>query len=297
MLGHKVCQRLAAGGHHVVGGLRNDVASVRRFAPVFDSVELVGGLDVLADGVVEDEIAYRTPDFVINAVGLVKQLDEASDPYLAVAINSFLPHRLAKVCERVGARLIHISTDCVFDGRRGGYRETDSRDADDLYGRSKALGETTGAEAAALTLRTSFIGRELKTPAHGLVEWFLGEERGRVRGFARAIYSGLTSRELARVIRLVVDSDPGLVGVHHVASKPISKYDLLKLIRRVYGLSIEIEEVDKPVIDRSLVMRSFSDATGYRAPSWADMVRDMYRDPTPYDEFAERAATMRRDTQ
>ena len=170
MLGHKVCQVLASSGHRVVGCLRGDVASALALGPVFEGVELVGGLDVLAGDDLEREIELRSPDVVVNAVGLVKQLEEAGDPYLAVAINSLLPHRLAGVCERTGARLIHISTDCVFDGRRGGYVETDLPNAQDLYGRSKALGETTPAEPAALTLRTSFIGRELTEPRHGLVE-------------------------------------------------------------------------------------------------------------------------------
>lgn len=286
MLGHKTCQILAAEGHQVVGSLRDDAGSVRRrFESVFHDVELLGNLDVLTPGGVEGEIERQAPDFVVNAIGLVKQLDDASDPLLAVAINSLLPHRLANACERAGARLIHISTDCVFDGTKGNYRETDFRDADDLYGRSKALGETRGRQASAVTLRTSFIGRELKADTHGLVEWFLAQEGGRVRGFAGAIYTGLTSLELARVIAHLVEEDPGLAGVHQVASSPISKYDLLKLIRDVYGLDIEIDRVTDPKIDRSLVMSSWTTATGYRSPDWETMIQEMHDDPTPYDEL------------
>ena len=284
MLGHKACQLLAARGHHVVGCLRDTVESVRDRASVFEGVELVGEVDVLRAGLLERVVEAQAPDFVLNAVGLVKQLDEASDPYLAVAINSLLPHRLARACDSVGVRLIHVSTDCVFNGRRGGYRETELTDAEDLYGRSKALGETSSDEQAALTLRTSFIGRELRPPAHGLLEWFLGERGRSVRGFAEVVYSGLTSRELSRVVGLVVERDPGLSGVAHVAGDPITKYDLLELIRTEYDLDVEIERVEEPRLDRSLVMERFSKATGYRAPSWSEMVREMRRDPTPYDD-------------
>lgn len=285
MLGHKVCQTLASEGHRVVGCMRGDAARARSFAPVFEDVELVGGVDVLADGDLEAEIERQAPDFLVNAVGLVKQLDQASDPYLAVAVNALLPHRLARACERCGTRLIHVSTDCVFSGSRGGYRETDLPDAEDLYGRSKALGETTAAEPAAVTLRTSFIGRELEPPTHGLIEWFLAARGRRVRGFAGVVYSGLTSRELARVVALLVAGDHRLCGVYQVASAPITKADLLELAREAYGLDVEIERVAEPASDRSMVMGPFTDATGYRAPSWRAMIGDMAHDPTPYDDI------------
>jgi dTDP-4-dehydrorhamnose reductase len=183
----------------------------------------------------------------------------------------------------------------VFDGRKGAYVETDLPDAQDLYGRSKALGETTMNEPAALTLRTSFVGRELTAPKHGLVEWFLSQAGGRVRGFAGVVYTGLTSRELARVVELLVDSDPGLAGVYHVASAPITKLELLELIRAVYELDIDIEEVAEPRSDRSLVMGPFTQATGYQAPAWDQMVLDMYHDPTPYDDLARKAEVIERE--
>ena len=283
MLGHKLCQTLRSGD--VVGVVRKSPAAYERFTEAYDGVRLMGGVDVLEPGRMEDVVRQIRPSFVINCIGVVKQLDEADDPYLAVAINSLLPHRLAGLCAEIGARLVHISTDCVFDGARGSYRETDHPSARDLYGRSKSLGETTAAEASAITLRTSFIGREIGSPAHGLLEWFLAQEGGRVNGLDGVIYTGLTSLELTRVIRLLIDGHADLHGTFHVASEAISKHDLLLLIRRVYGLDIEIRRVDKPSFDRSLLMGPFSRETGYTAPSWAEMIQELHEDPTPYDKW------------
>lgn len=281
MLGHKVCQRLS--GHEVTGLVRQATSVYEGNSEIFGGVSLLGGVDVLEGGRLEEAISDLKPQAVVNCVGLVKQIEEAADPYLAVAINALLPHHLARLCAKIDARLIHVSTDCVFDGRRGSYLESDVPNAADLYGRSKALGETTGREQAAMTLRTSFIGRELKPAKHGLVEWFLSNDGAKVNGFANVTYSGLSSIELADVIRLVIESRQNLCGIYHVAGASISKYELLRLIRRIYSLDIEIARAEEPVCDRSLVMSSFSTATGYRAPTWSDMIHQMHRDPTPYD--------------
>lgn len=290
MLGHKVCQRLRE--HDVTGVVRKSASAYKAFREIFDRVSLVGNVDVLKDGQLESVLLDMNPQIVVNCVGVVKQLPEAEDALLSVATNALLPHRLARLCEKIGARLIHISTDCVFGGCRGSYRESDPTDARDLYGRSKALGETILNEEAAVTLRTSFIGRELKSEKHGLVEWFLARDGGGVEGFANVIYSGLTSIELADVIHHLVERRPDLRGVYQVASAPISKYHLLLLIRRVYDLDIEVRRAVEPVCDRSLVMEAFSEATGYRAPTWEEMIQQMYQDHTPYGAWRSRPETM-----
>lgn len=286
MLGHKVCQALA--DHDVVGTVRGAPSELERFSPIFDGVELIGGLDVLDDPALRETFRRARPDFVVNCVGLVKQLEEADDAYLAISINSLLPHRLARLCDEVAARLIHISTDCVFDGRRGGYVEEDLTDARDLYGRTKALGETVAGETSALTLRTSFIGRELKPKTHGLVEWFLDQEGGCVDGFSKVIYSGLTSLELASVVRRLIEQTRALTGVFQVASEPITKYDLLRLIRQTYDLEVDIRSAAEPVSDRSMSAQAFFGATGYAAPPWERMVKEMRADPTSYEAWKKR---------
>lgn len=214
------------------------------------------------------------PDVVINCIGVIKQLASARDPLVTIPLNSFFPHRLALACRAAGARLVHISTDCVFSGHKGRYVESDPADADDLYGRSKLLGEVDYPHA--ITLRTSIIGHEVKEHV-SLVDWFL-TQTGTVRGFTRATYTGFPTVEMARIIAEFVIPRPELSGLYHVSSEPINKYDLLCLIRERYGKEIEIEPYDDFVCDRSLVSTRFRTVTGYTPPPWPEMVHDMWRD-------------------
>ena len=213
------------------------------------------------------------PQVVVNCIGLVKQVAEANDPLAAISINALLPHRLVRLCKAARARLIHMSTDCVFAGTKGRYREEDTSDATDLYGRSKYLGEVDYPHA--VTLRTSIIGHELSS-AHGLVGWFL-DQQGAVKGFRRAIFSGLPTVELARVMRDFVIPRPELRGLYHVSAEPINKYELLKLVAQVYGKSIEITPDDELSIDRSLDSTRFRSLTGYAPPTWPELVRTMHK--------------------
>lgn len=212
------------------------------------------------------------PHLVINCIGIVKQLATANDPLVVLPINALLPHQLARLLEPRRIRLIHLSSDCVFDGRGSMYTETDFASADDLYGRSKFLGEIHYTNA--ITLRTSTIGHELGSH-HGLLEWFLSQ-RGSVRGFRSAIYSGLTTPEFARVIRDFVIPRPDMHGLFQVSGAPINKFDLLVLIREIYGKSIDITPDDSIAIDRSLDSSLFRDKTGYRPPPWNDQILDMH---------------------
>jgi dTDP-4-dehydrorhamnose reductase len=180
---------------------------------------------------------------------------------------------LAEQCATVGARLIHVSTDCVFSGAAGNYRESDVPDAADLYGRTKAMGEVTSGQA--LTLRTSTIGHELNT-AYGLLEWFLSQKE--CKGFRHAIFSGLPSLEFARVVRDLVIPNPALSGLYHVGAAPIDKLSLLRLIANVYQKSVRISEDSAFRIDRSLNSERFTLATGYRADAWPDLIEAMYKD-------------------
>ena len=215
--------------------------------------------------------AQARPDVVINCVGLVKQLSNAEDPLVAVPINTLLPHRLARMCEVAGARLVHVSTDCVFSGKQGSYKELDEADAQDVYGRSKLLGEVDYPHA--VTLRTSIIGHELGS-AHGLIDWFLSQQ-ARVKGYTDAVFSGLPTFELARVVRDFVIPHASLRGVYHVAAEPISKHDLLQIVKREYGKNLQIEPDDQVKINRSLDAARFREATGYVAPAWADLIAQM----------------------
>ena len=247
-------------------------SGVGRFFPPKVAGRLVPGIDVENHDALIRLFAQLRPDVVVNCIGLVKQLADADDPLLAIPINSLLPHRLAKLCDLAGARLVHMSTDCVFSGRKGGYRESDPSDAEDLYGKSKFLGEVDYPHA--ITLRTYIIGHELQG-AHSLIGWFLSQEQ-QCKGFVKAIYSGLPTVVLARLVRDVIIPQAGLSGLYHVASKPISKYDLLCLVAKTYRKSIEIIPDSSLVIDRSLNADRFREATGYVAPDWPELIRTMH---------------------
>lgn len=233
---------------------------------------LIDGVDAGDFDSVTRAVQLVEPDLVINAVGLIKQLASSKDPLNALPINALFPHRLARLCAVARARLVHISTDCVFSGAKGGYVESDLPDADDLYGRSKLLGEVDYPNA--VTLRTSIIGHELGS-ANGLIGWFLSQS-GSVRGFTRAIFSGFPTVEIARIIESRVIPHPELRGLYHVASKPISKYELLGLVADAYARETRIVPDDGLIIDRSLDASRFNQATGYQPPEWPDLVRAMH---------------------
>ncbi|MCJ7610348.1 SDR family oxidoreductase, partial [Candidatus Bathyarchaeota archaeon] len=222
------------------------------------------------------------PAAVINCVGVVKQLPAAKDALLSIAINALFPHQLAQLCRAAGSRLIHISTDCVFSGCKGNYSESDVADAEDLYGRTKLLGEVT--HDGCLTLRTSMIGRELGAP-HGLVEWFLSQKGKAIHGYRCAIFSGFTTIALAEIIAQITTDHPDMQGVWHVASEPTSKFDLLSLLKEKYALNIQIEPDDTVATDRSLNADRFARATGFVPPSWADMIEQMCQDATQYSQI------------
>jgi len=217
-------------------------------------------------------IKKTKPDIIVNCIGVIKQLSSANDPITSIYLNSLFPHKLAALCQSNGARLIHISTDCVFSGKKGLYTEEDFPDCDDLYGRTKLLGEVDTPHA--VTLRTSVIGHELQSNL-SLVEWFLSQKE-KVHGYTKAIYSGFPSVELARIIAEIVIPRQSLKGLYHLSSSPISKYELLCLIAREYNKEIEIEQNDNLCCDRSLDSSRFNTITGYVPPTWPKLVKSMH---------------------
>ncbi len=249
---------------------------------IFDPRRLVEGVDANNFEAVVEAVSKVEPEVIINCIGIIKQLRESQDPIRSLSINSLFPQRLALLCRARKVRLIHISTDCVFSGLKGSYREDDIPDAEDLYGQTKFLGEV--GEPPALTLRTSIIGRELRTTS-GLIEWFLSNRNGKVRGFTKAMYTGLTTIAISKVVRSLIRDFPTLSGTYHLSSERISKYDLLTLVRNAYNLRVEILPDESVIIDRTLNSERFRQATGFQPPSWAAMIGEMAEDPTPYDEW------------
>lgn len=272
MLGNAVFRYFSQSAEHDVVGSARGAAVLRAF-PAALAEKIILGTDVDNPDSVALLFARAKPDVVINCIGLIKQLAEANDPLHALPINSLLPHRLARLCAIADARLVHISTDCVFSGSRGNYRETDVSDAEDLYGRSKYLGEVSYENT--ITLRTSIIGHEL-SGTNGLIGWFLAQQ-GSVNGFTKAIFSGFPTVEIAHIIRDVVLPQPQLSGLYHVASAPISKYDLLQMVAKIYRKDIQIVPDSEFVIDRSLSADKFNAASGYAPPEWPALVEKMMK--------------------
>lgn len=277
MLGHKLIQRLSA-AFSVAGTVRAvDVPAKLRH--VLPGIRMYPGVDARDSEALRAVMADWAADVVVNCVGVVKQARAANEPLPAIAINALLPHQIHVLAGERGARLIHFSTDCVFSGKSGPYSESDSPDPLDLYGRSKLLGEVSGP--GALTLRTSFIGRELFHHL-GLVEWLIAQRNGSVRGYARALYSGLTTLALADLVARLIASHPGLDGVWHASAAPISKHDLLHLVNRAYPLGITIARDESVVIDRRLDSTGLRERTGWHPPSWDDMIAAMRAEDAAY---------------
>lgn len=245
---------------------------VRKFFPSRIAKRIMEGVDVENPEILVKIIDSMRPDVVINCVGVTKHKSKAEKPLVSIPINALMPHRLARLCSLANARLIHVSTDCVFSGDKGSYTEEDFTDARDLYGKSKALGEVTYPNT--ITLRTSTIGPELETK-YGLLEWFLSQKRS-CKGYNRAVFSGLPTVVFAEVIRDVVIPNSELSGLYNVAAQAINKYDLLELIAKVYGKQIEIELDDELELDRSLNSALFQAATGYVAPQWETLIKTMH---------------------
>ncbi len=272
MLGSAVLRAFHGQPDQTVTATLRSASSLKYFTPE-QQADIIANVDVL-DGDALVSLLNRTkPDTIINCVGLIKQLPSAKDPLVALPLNALFPHKLARLAALAGTRLVHVSTDCVFAGTTGNYTEESTTDATDLYGISKRLGEVIDYDNA-VTLRTSIIGREL-TSTNSLVDWFLAQE-GEVKGFDKAIFSGLPTCELANVIRDVVIPNPKLKGLYHVSAKPVSKYELLMLIAAEYGKAINVVRDDKFVIDRSLDSTRFSKASGYFAADWPELIKRMH---------------------
>lgn len=214
----------------------------------------------------------KRPDVVINCIGVVKQKPDARHVLQTVPLNTLLPHHLAKITKKIKSRLILISTDCVFSGRQGNYKESDTPDCTDLYGQSKLWGEVNNLKHV-LTIRTSIIGHELNSH-QSLLDWFLNQKKT-VSGYTHAIFSGLPTDELSKVIRDLILPNKGLHGLYHVSASPISKYDLLNLIAKIYDKKIKVIEQPEPALDRSLNCEKFMKKTQYRIEDWKTLISQM----------------------
>lgn len=286
MLGHKL-QEQWRDKFEVYTTVRSDISRYLN-AGLFKKDEVICPVEVEDIEAVRKAVKISQPDVIVNCVGIIKQLPTSKNVIKTLTVNSIFPHQLAEIALENNARLITVSTDCVFNGRKGNYREEDASDAEDVYGKSKNLGEVTAENC--LTIRTSIIGRELET-AHSLVEWFLSNRGGKVRGFTNAIYSGFPTIVLAEIIADLIVKHKNLSGLYHVSSEPIDKYRLLCLVRDAYNLDVEIEPFDDFRIDRSLDSEKFRQTTGFVPESWEKMIKKMADDSFPYEAVRKQLIT------
>ena len=272
MLGHQLFKHLAK-EHEVKVTLRQDLSVYDKFN-LFHPENTFAGINVCSIDRLIEVLGEFQPQAVVNAVGIIKQRSSSRESIPSLEINSLFPHRLAILCNNIGARMIHLSTDCVFSGEKGNYREDDPSDAIDLYGKSKYLGEVNESHCA--TFRTSMIGRELSRKK-SILEWFLAQKES-IKGFKKAIFSGFTTQELSRIIEMILTQHPYASGIYHVSSEPISKFDLLALIKGGLNLPVEIIPDKSFVCDRSLDSSKFRQEFSYNPPTWGEMIKELCED-------------------
>jgi dTDP-4-dehydrorhamnose reductase len=277
MLGHRLFRNLSE-RFDIYGtcrSIRTDALHTR----FVDPARLIPGVTAENFDSVVEAIARVRPDAVVNCIGIIKHRKTAYDHIPSIAVNALFPHRIASLCAASGARMIHFSTDCVFNGRKGMYRPDDQSDAEDLYGRSKYLGEVTGETA--VTIRSSIIGWELSNGS-GLVEWYRRQVGRSIRGYRKAIYSGFTTSAMADIVATILTDHPNLSGLVQIASSPIDKFDLLCRLESRLRLGIEITPDDDFHCDRSLDGQDFAESTGFQAPTWDSMLDRL---ASEYDDY------------
>lgn len=270
MLGHKVYQVLSQSDElEVYGTSRYECENFN----IFDVYEL-DKLPLI--------MTMVKPDVVINCIGIITK---DSDKRTMIDINSIFPLQLKAICESSNARLIHISTDCVFSGDKGNYSEGEPADAIDVYGKTKYLGEVTGDNV--LTIRTSIIGRTLNPPHslaelasrnHGLLEWFIANKGKTVNGYSNAIFSGFPTVTFAHILLEIILNYPTLNGLYHISSEPIDKYTLLQMINKRLDLGINILKTPAYVCDRSLNSDKFLKETSSGLATWQYLIEEMVND-------------------
>ena len=270
MIGHQIFSYLSD-FYEAAATLRGHISDYSSYG-LFDDSNSFSGIDVRVFDKVEKTLQAFSPDVVINAIGDIHQSRAESQPSNAIELNALFPHKLAKACEQLAIKLIHISSDCVYSGKTGNYSESDEPDATSVYGRTKALGEVS--YSGALTIRVSTIGLELGKP-HNLIGWFLSEN-GVIKGYTNAIYTGILTIELGRVLKMVLEQYPEMTGIWNVASSPISKYDLLCRLKDKADIGrVQIEPKEDFYCDRTLNADRFNKYTGYQVPDWDQMTDEL----------------------
>lgn len=278
LIGHKLFQELIP-DFEVFGTLHKSKNFYGNIS-LFSKPNIIENVNVVEFEILKGILRATNPDVIINCVGITKRKDEINDPFTALTINSVFPHQLANWAKDNGKKILHFSTDCVFDGKVGNYNESSLTTAEDIYGRTKALGDIKYSHT--LTIRSSFIGQELFGKTE-LLEWFLSQKGKKILGFRNTFYSGVSTMVMARVVRDIILNYSNLSGLYHLAPvKPISKYDLLCIAKEAYDIDVDIipedDHVHFPTLDGSK-LRSKIDL---KIPSWQEMMLELSSDKAYY---------------
>ena len=278
MLGHMLV-RVFSPHHRVIGTTSSQYNSGSLLAKLLDRDSWIGGIDVRSLNRVDELVREIQPDVVINCVGVIKQKMESSNITDAITINSLFPHHLASLCESQNCRLIHFSTDCVFDGAPGIKKVSDTPNATDIYGTTKRLGEVDYGDP--ITIRSSIVGAQI-VGNESLFQWAISQKGKSIKGFTGALYSGLTTMTMSKVILEIVDNFPQLSGIQQIASEAITKHDLLRKLNAALGLNLDICADNTIIYDRTLDGSEFVEQTGVRIPTWDEMIIEFAGDQAFY---------------
>ncbi len=273
ILGHQLYKHMSSHFPDTFATIRQSRTKYQ-LSNITDESKIIECVDVTEFHILTGIMNSVKPDVILNCTGFTKRRKDVNEVINSIKLNALFPHLLAEWGRNNSVRVINFSTDCVFDGMTGNYSDVSPTNAVDLYGKTKAIGEIRGENA--LTLRSSFIGTELENGTE-LLEWFLGQTGGTVRGFKNAIYSGLTTLELSRVIEKIIIHYPGANGIYNVSSDPISKYELLLLIRDKMHLNVEVLPDENVICDRSLNSSKFRQEFNYVPPRWELMIDELAR--------------------
>jgi dTDP-4-dehydrorhamnose reductase len=272
MIGHKMYQILSKFKEDTWVTLRNDL-STYSFSSIYNYEKVIDNIDLTDFNKLSRILNEIKPDIILNASGITIRRGVEKIKSNTILINSALPHFLNEWVSFNNKRLIHFSTDCVFSGKKGDYLDTDIKDAYDLYGSTKSLGEIIDSQFA-VTLRGSMIGRELENKTE-LFEWFLKQKNKKIKGFSEVIYSGITTVKMAEIILTLINNYPNLTGIYNISSKPITKLALLKLCNEYFDVNAIIEMDGSYSSNKNLISEKFFNHIGMKQPNWEDLIKQL----------------------
>ena len=282
MIGHKMYQMISKVNEDTWVTLRNDL-STYKFSDIYNHEKVIDNIDLSDFKKMLNTLNEIKPDIILNACGITIRRGVEKIKSDTILLNSVLPHILNEWVTLNNKKLIHFSTDCVFSGKKGNYSDSDIKDANDLYGTTKSLGEIIDSKFT-ITLRGSMIGRELEYKTE-LFEWFLKQSGKNIKGFDEVIYSGITNVKMGEIVLRVINYYPNLSGIYNVSSKPITKFDLLKLCNVYFGINSIIEMDNSYTNNKNLISDKFFNEIGIEQPNWNDLIRQLKDDCLIYNNL------------